>query len=80
MLLIHFASNWNNFLKHFISGDFWLREALVQSALRKELFIPPFVKRFKYSNIGKFLIRDCASTRNNLPKHCISAYIMLIEG
>ena len=75
MLLIHFASNWKNLLKHCISADFWLIEALVQSGLRKEMLTAPFVERFKYSDFEKVLIRDCASTRNNLlkaylPKFC----------
>ena len=42
-----FASTWSNVLKHCISAEIWLIEALVQSALRKELFIALLVERFK---------------------------------
>ena len=52
----------------------------MQGDLRKELFIAPFVERFKYSDFEKVLIRDCVSARNDLLKHCISAEILLIES
>ena len=68
-----FADTSSNLLKYCISVLFLLIEGLVLSALRKERFIALFVERFKYSDFGKSLISDCASTRNNLLKHCISS-------
>ena len=47
-----FASTWRNLLKHFISADFLLI-ALIQRALRKELFIAPFVERINTATLGK---------------------------
>ena len=65
-----FADTSSNLLKYCISVLFLL--IFVLSALRKERFIALFVERLKYSDFGKSLISDCASTRNNLLKHCIS--------
>ena len=53
VLLIHFASNWNNFLKHCICADFLLTISLVESAQRKELSIAPFVERINTATLGK---------------------------
>ena len=50
---MHFASVWNNLLKHCISVDFLLLEGYVQGALRNELCIAPFVERFKTATLGK---------------------------
>ena len=49
-----FASTWNNLLKHCISTDFLLTVALVQSARRKEMLIPPFVERFNTPTLERF--------------------------
>ena len=48
-----FASTWSNLPKHLITAEFLLIESVVQSALRKELFIAPFVERFKTATLGK---------------------------
>ena len=48
-----FASTWSNLLKHCISADFLLTVALVQSTLRKELFIAPFIERINTATLGK---------------------------
>ena len=41
------ASTSNKLFKHCSSVEFLLLECYVQAALRKELFIAPFVERFK---------------------------------
>ena len=46
-----FASTWSNLIKHCISADFLLTLALVQSALRKELSITPFVERINTATL-----------------------------
>ena len=51
---MHFASNWNKFFKHYISVEFLLVEGYVKGALRKELYIAPFVERFKTATLGSF--------------------------
>ena len=48
-----FASPWNNLLKHCISADYLLPVALVQSALRNELLIAPFIERINTVSLGK---------------------------
>ena len=48
-----FASTWSNLLKHCIFVKFLLTEVYVQGALRKELFIAPFLERFNTSLLGK---------------------------
>ena len=50
---MNFASAWNKLFKHCISVEFLLMEGYVQGALRKELFIVPFIERFKTSNLGR---------------------------
>ena len=50
---MHFASNWNHLLKHFISVKFLLVEGYLQGALRKEPRIAPFVERFKTASLGR---------------------------
>ena len=50
---MHFASTWNNLLKHFISIDFLLVEGYVQGALRKELRIAPLVELSKTVTLGR---------------------------
>ena len=73
-----FACTWSNLLKNCISADFLLIVVLVQSALRKELFIALFVERINtVTDFGKVLMRDFASTWSNLLKHCISADFLL---
>ena len=53
MLLKHFAIAFKELLTQYIFVDFLLIVALAQSALRKELFIGPFVERFKPAILGK---------------------------
>ena len=48
-----FAGTWSNLLKHFISVKFLLIEGYVQGALRKEVFIAPFIGRFNTPTLGK---------------------------
>ena len=48
-----FATTWRNLLKHCISTDFLLIVVLVKSALRKELFIAPFIERINTATFGK---------------------------
>ena len=50
---MNFGNTWNILLKHCISAEFWLMEGHVQGILRKELYIAPFVKRFKTATLGK---------------------------
>ena len=50
---MNFASTWNNLLKHWISAEFFLMEGYLQGALRKELYIAPFVERFKTLTLGR---------------------------
>ena len=50
---MNFASTCNNLLKHWISSKFLLTEGYVQGALRKELYIAPFLERFKTTTLGK---------------------------
>ena len=50
---MNFASSWNKLLKHCISANFLLMEGYVQAALRKDLRIAPFVKRFKRATLGR---------------------------
>ena len=52
-MLMNFASTCNNFLKHWISSKFLLTEGHVQGTLRKELYIVPFLERFKTTTLGK---------------------------
>ena len=62
-----FASTWSNLLKNCISANFLLLVALVQSALRNELFVAPFVERINtVIDFGKVLMRDFTSTWSNL--------------
>ena len=53
VLLMIFASTWNNLFKHCIFVHFLLKEGYVQGALRKELCITPFVERFKVATLGR---------------------------
>ena len=48
-----FSSTWNKLVKLSISVEFLLIEGYAQVALRKELFIAPFVERFKTTPLGK---------------------------
>ena len=47
------ASTRSNLLKHCISVEFLSIEAVVQNALRKELFIAPFIERINTATLGK---------------------------
>ena len=53
VLLIHFASAWNNLLKCCISDEILLMECYVQGARRIELLIAPFVEHFKPTTLGE---------------------------
>ena len=53
VLLMNFASTWNNLLKHWISVDFFLAEGYGQGALRKDLRIAPFVEHFNVATLRK---------------------------
>ena len=50
---MNFASTWKNLLKYCIFVDFLLIEGCVQSALRKERHIAPFVEHFKIATLGR---------------------------
>ena len=52
VLLVNFASTWNNLLKNCLSPKFLLREGYVSGTLRKELPISPFVEHFKTTTLG----------------------------
>ena len=51
--MTHFAFTWNNLLKHGMSAKFLLIVALVQSALRIELSIAPFVEHINTATFEK---------------------------
>ena len=53
VLLMNFASIWNNLLKHWISVDFFLAEGYGQGTLRKDLRIAPFVEHFDIATLRK---------------------------
>ena len=50
---MNFASAWIKLFKYCISVDFLLVEGYVQGALGKELFIDPFIERFKTATLGR---------------------------
>ena len=49
--MMNFACTWNNLLKNSISAELLPMEGYVQSALRKELRIDPFVELFKIATL-----------------------------
>ena len=53
VLLMNFASTWNNLLKNWISSEFLQMEDYVEGALQKELHIVLFVERFKTTTLRK---------------------------
>ena len=53
VLLMTFASTWNNLLKHWTSVNFFLVEGYGHGSLRKELEIFPFVERFKITTLKR---------------------------
>ena len=50
---MNFASTWIKLFKYCISVDFLVVEGYVQGALGKELFIDPFIERFKTATLGR---------------------------
>ena len=66
--------------KHCIFVEFFLIVGSVQGALRKKLFIAPFVERLKAATLGKSLTDRFCQYLEQLLKHCISAKFLLTEG
>ena len=72
------ASTWSNLLKQCISANCFLIVALVQSALRKELSIAPFVQRINTA-FWAVLNERFGQYLRQLLKHCISVHFLLID-
>ena len=79
-LLRDFANSWNNLLKHCTSAEYLLIQGYVQGALRKELFIAPFVEHFKITTLGKSQWLHLSMLQTKMTKHCIFPEVFLIES
>ena len=48
-----FATTWIKILNHCTSVKFSLLEGYVQGALQKEMYVAPFVERFRTATLGR---------------------------
>ena len=48
-----FASTWIKILNHCTSVKFSLLEGYVEGALQKEMYVAPFVERFRTATLGR---------------------------
>ena len=80
ILLRGFANSWNNSFKHCTSAEHLLKQGYVQGALRKELFIAPFIEHFIITTLGKAQWLHLSMLQTKMTKHCIFPEVFLIES